>query len=104
MWRALGASPTTPPEESPTMATPNFRLDDRVALVTGASSGIGRAIAAGLAGSGAAVGCLDLAGSDVDGAVADIEAAGGRALAVTADVTDPEAVGSAVAAVEDGLG
>ena len=40
----------------------NFRLDDRVAIVTGAASGIGRAIATGLADAGANVGCLDLPG------------------------------------------
>ena len=39
---------------------PSFRLDDQVALVTGAASGIGREIALGLAEAGAAVGCVDL--------------------------------------------
>ena len=38
---------------------PSFRLDDQVALVTGAASGIGREIALGLAEAGAAVGCVD---------------------------------------------
>ena len=42
------------------MTTPSFRLDDQVALVTGAASGIGRAIALGLAGAGADVACFDL--------------------------------------------
>jgi NAD(P)-dependent dehydrogenase (short-subunit alcohol dehydrogenase family) len=86
------------------MTLPSFRLDDRVALVTGASSGIGRAIAVGLAEAGADVGCVDLPASDLAGTVAAIEAAGGRAHAAPADVTDPGSVGAAVAAVEAELG
>ena len=67
-----------------------FRLDDHVALVTGAGSGIGRAIAVGLAEAGADVGCFDLPASDLAGTVAAIEAAGRRAHAAPADVTDPD--------------
>jgi NAD(P)-dependent dehydrogenase (short-subunit alcohol dehydrogenase family) len=81
-----------------------FRLDDRVAVVTGASSGIGRRIAVGLAEFGADVGCLDLAGSDLDGTVADVSAAGRRAVALEADVTDADAIARAVEAVEAQLG
>jgi NAD(P)-dependent dehydrogenase (short-subunit alcohol dehydrogenase family) len=84
------------------MPLPSFRLDDRVALVTGAASGIGREIALGLAESGADVGCVDL--TDSSGTVADIEALGRRAVAVPADVTDPDSVSAAVAAVEASLG
>jgi NAD(P)-dependent dehydrogenase (short-subunit alcohol dehydrogenase family) len=81
---------------------PSFRLDDQVALVTGAASGIGREIALGLAESGADVGCVDL--GDASGTVADIEALGRRAVAVAADVTDPDSVTAAVDAVEASLG
>jgi NAD(P)-dependent dehydrogenase (short-subunit alcohol dehydrogenase family) len=86
------------------MTLPSFRLDDRVALVTGAASGIGRAIAVGLAESGAEIGCVDLPGTDLAGAVAAVEAAGGRAVAAPADVTDAASVAAAVDAVEAGLG
>src|SRR5689334_22187571 len=78
---------------------PSFRLDDQVALVTGAASGIGREIALGLAEAGAAVGCVDR--NDPQETVAQI---GGRAFGVAADVTDPGSVSAAVAAVETALG
>jgi NAD(P)-dependent dehydrogenase (short-subunit alcohol dehydrogenase family) len=83
---------------------PSFRLEDQVALVTGAASGIGREIALGLAEAGAEIGCVDLPGTDLDGIVAAVEAAGRRAVAAPTDVTDPESVSGAVAAVESGLG
>ncbi|MHB8394208.1 MAG: SDR family NAD(P)-dependent oxidoreductase [Candidatus Dormibacteria bacterium] len=68
------------------------RHGDRAAFVTGAGSGIGRAISQRLAQEGASVACVDI---DVDGAqesVALIERAGGRALALMADVRDRAAV------------
>lgn len=77
---------------------PSFRLDDQVALVTGAASGIGREIALGLAEAGADVGCVDL--GNLDEIVADIEALGRRAVTAPADVTDPDSVAAAVQAVE----
>jgi 3-oxoacyl-[acyl-carrier protein] reductase len=76
----------------------------RVAIVTGAARGIGAATALRLAQDGFAVGVLDLeefAGKDT---VQAIEAAGGRALAVGADVSDAEQVEAAVARVAAELG
>jgi NAD(P)-dependent dehydrogenase (short-subunit alcohol dehydrogenase family) len=74
-------------------------------MVTGAGSGIGRAIAVRLAGDGHAVAVVDLDGS-VAGAVAEeIAAAGGAALAVgEIDVSDRSLVDEAVAQIHDGLG
>jgi 3-oxoacyl-[acyl-carrier protein] reductase len=80
-----------------------FRLDGRVALVTGAGSpdGIGRAIARLFASAGACVGLVD---QDATGAEANAAAIGERALGAFADVTQPESVAAAVAAVEQRFG
>jgi len=66
-----------------------FRLDDRVAVVTGAASGIGREIALGLADAGATVVLADLNGAGAEEVAAEIAAADGRATAVAADVSEP---------------
>jgi NAD(P)-dependent dehydrogenase (short-subunit alcohol dehydrogenase family) len=72
-------------------------LEDKVALVTGGSRGIGAAIARRLAADGADVAVTYLqAGDAAAKVVADIEAAGRRGLAIPADSTDPQAVAAAV--------
>jgi len=80
-------------------------LDGRIALITGASRGIGRACALELAAAGAAIGVNYR--SDADGAaavVSEIEAAGGRALALAADVAVAEEAHALVARCEEELG
>jgi 3-oxoacyl-[acyl-carrier protein] reductase len=80
-------------------------LDGRVALVTGASRGIGRAIALALASEGAAVGVNYRSGEqEAAEVVSAIEAAGGRALALQGDVSDWDAAESVVRQTIDGLG
>ncbi len=68
-----------------------MRMRDKVALVTGAGSGIGRATALRLAAEGAAVVCADRAGEAARETARMIEAAGGQALGLEADVTDQAA-------------
>ncbi len=76
----------------------------RVAIVTGAARGIGAAVAKRLAQDGFAVGVLDLEEAAGKATVEAIEAAGGRALALGADVSDAEQVEAAVSRVAAELG
>jgi NAD(P)-dependent dehydrogenase (short-subunit alcohol dehydrogenase family) len=75
-------------------------LSGRVALITGAGSGIGRAAAVLLAREGARVGALDRIEDDVREAVEEIRRGGGAALALAADVSHPGEVAGAVARLE----
>lgn len=84
--------------------TVTIDLEGRVALVTGAGSGIGEAIARTLARAGAAVAVADLAEDAAKRVAGDIEERGGRALAVAVDVSDESSVGQAVAQIQAGLG
>ncbi|WP_299554473.1 SDR family NAD(P)-dependent oxidoreductase [uncultured Tateyamaria sp.] len=79
-----------------------IRFDDQVAIVTGAGAGLGRSHALGLAARGARVVINDM--DDAGDVVAEIEAAGGQAMAIAADVSDPRAVGEMVAQVMDRWG
>jgi 3-oxoacyl-[acyl-carrier protein] reductase len=72
------------------------RLGGRIALVTGAGSGIGRATAIRLANLGAAIGCLGRTAAKVETVAREIRGQGGRAIALHADVTDPAGVAAAV--------
>jgi NAD(P)-dependent dehydrogenase (short-subunit alcohol dehydrogenase family) len=76
------------------------RMDGRVTLVTGASSGIGRATANALAEEGAVVTLVALAGQELDAAVEECRARGPGAEGIAADVTDPSAVAAAFESAE----
>ena len=79
-----------------------YDMTGKVAVITGAGRGIGEGIATVLADAGAAVVCAARRTAEVERVAADIRAAGGRALAVTTDVTDKNAIAAlAQAAVEE---
>jgi NAD(P)-dependent dehydrogenase (short-subunit alcohol dehydrogenase family) len=86
------------------MSTPNFRLDGQTAFITGAGSGIGRAIALAVAASGADVVCFDLAGPGLAQTTAAITELGQRAIGIAGDVTDADSLAEAVKQTETDLG
>jgi 3-oxoacyl-[acyl-carrier protein] reductase len=79
-------------------------MPQRIAIVTGAARGIGAGTAKRLAADGLAVGVLDLREGDGAQTVGEIEEAGGKAIAVGADVSDAEQVQAAVDKVVTELG
>jgi NAD(P)-dependent dehydrogenase (short-subunit alcohol dehydrogenase family) len=85
-------------------ALPSFDLANQVALVTGASSGIGRHLAELLAIAGAKVALAARRVDRLAEAAREIEAAGGQCLPIACDVTRSDSVAAAVALVEDTLG
>ena len=78
-------------------------LEERVAIVTGASRGIGRAAARRLAAAGAAV-VAAARGDHSDAVAEEIRGAGGRSVAVSADVTDPRRIDAMVRTALDEYG
>jgi len=84
--------------------TVSISLDGRVALVTGGGAGIGRATAALLARAGAAIAVNDIDGARAKDSADEISAAGARAVALPADVTDAGQVEALIAACVDDLG
>ncbi|MDR7133817.1 3-hydroxybutyrate dehydrogenase [Lysobacter niastensis] len=79
-------------------------IEGKVAIVTGAASGIGKEIAFELARGGAAVAIADLNESGAQAVATDINASGGRAIGLAMDVTDEAAVETGVAQVVAQLG
>ncbi len=82
----------------------NERFRGKVAVVTGAGSGIGRATALAFAREGAAVAVADRGKPKADAVVAEISASGGRALALACDVSQAADCAGAIGATEAALG
>ncbi len=97
---------TTSAAVQPGNDTPERGCDLRgtVAVVTGGGRGVGRLLAAGLAGAGAAVGLIARSAHELDAAATGIARSGGVAAAVACDVTDEKAAGAAVAELARRLG
>ena len=81
-----------------------MRLEGQVAVITGASRGLGLAIARALAAEGAAIAAIARPGTELDDAVASLARGGARAIAAPADVTRAEEVERAMRAVVDRFG
>lgn len=86
------------------ISLPSFDLTGKVALVTGATSGLGRRFALILAKAGASVAITGRRVDRLDTLKAEIESLGGKALPIALDVTDPVSIEACVKTAEQGLG
>ncbi len=82
----------------------NYELDGKVAVITGAASGIGLACAHALARSGASVSLWDLKPDPLEAAVAELEQYGQSTRTATVDVSDSDQVNAAMEEVDGALG
>jgi len=83
-----------------TSADNTFRLDDKIALVTGAGRGIGRAVALALAGAGAELVLVSRTQSELDQVADEIKRTGGKARGLVLDVTRSEAVRATIGGLD----
>lgn len=81
-----------------------FSLKDKVAVVTGAGSGIGKHVAIVLAEAGAKVACVARRAERVEAVAADIRSAGAQAFACRMDVADGNSIRGALGSIEERLG
>ena len=86
------------------MPLPSFSVSGKVTVVTGASRGIGRALARGFAAAGAPVVLVARSAADLESAAREMGAQHGQALAVPADVTDEAQVSDMVRRTQDSFG
>ena len=83
---------------------PSDALVQQVVMITGASAGVGRAVAQAFARRGASIGLFARGRAGLEGAARDIASAGGRALILQGDVADPDRVEGAADALEEAFG
>src|SRR5258707_13362923 len=102
---SVGGAVVTRGRKGPTMLSqPQQRLAGKRAVVTGASRGIGRAIALALAGEGADVAVSARGGAELEALASEIGSLGRRSAAIACDVTDPAQVETLARRAQDALG